>query len=113
VGETPETVASLRGTPFWAPLAALTPTWTRELREIDDLGPGLDRYQPLTMPTLLLRGTESSEHPLSEHPLKEASAALAATLADVRNAYLPGQGHTANALAPAQFADAVGHLLSS
>jgi pimeloyl-ACP methyl ester carboxylesterase len=55
-----------------------------------DLGPSLDRYRHLAVPTLLLLGTETAAH----HQV--ATTALAKTLPDVRVVCLQGEGHTAH-----------------
>jgi pimeloyl-ACP methyl ester carboxylesterase len=105
--EKPENIAFLRQTPAWSPMAALTPTWVRELQEIDALGPDLTRYGKLTMPILLLLGTESAEH-----PLRDASVALSAALANAQIAPLSGQGHTAHMIAPDLVAEVISQFLS-
>jgi pimeloyl-ACP methyl ester carboxylesterase len=104
--EKPENIAFLRQTPVWSAMAALTPTWVRELQEIDHLEPDLTRYEKLTMPILLLLGTESAEH-----PLRDASVALNTTLMDAHIAPLSGQGHTAHMIAPDRVAEVISQFL--
>jgi pimeloyl-ACP methyl ester carboxylesterase len=104
--EKPENIAFLRQTPAWSPMAALTPTWVRELQEIDHLGPDLTRYEKLTIPILLLLGTESAEH-----PLRDASVALNTALTDAHVAPLSGQGHTAHMMAPDLVAEVIRQFL--
>ncbi len=88
------TLAVLRATPLWNRMAALTPTWTRELEVVDRLGPSLDRYAHLSTPTLLLLGTATAAH----HQM--ASAALGKILPNVRTVQLPGEGHVAHLTVP-------------
>jgi len=95
-------IPSMRITPEWAQAKALAPTWTREIEEIDRLGPSLDRYRTLSVPTLLLLGSESAPH-----PLKDTSEALSRTLANARLSEMSGQGHIANLRAPALVAERV------
>jgi pimeloyl-ACP methyl ester carboxylesterase len=102
-----ENIAFLRQTPARSPMAALTPTWVRELQEIDALGPDLTRYKKLTMPILLLLGTESAEH-----PLQGASVALSTALTNAQIASLSGQGHTAHMIAPGLVAEVITQFLS-
>lgn len=92
----------MRAMPAWSQLAALTPTWVRETEALDSLGSDLRRYRAVTCPTLLLAGTESSEH-----PLKDATRELSAIIPDVRIATLEGQGHGAMRLAPEMVARAI------
>ncbi len=89
-------IPSMRATPDWTRAKALAPTWTREIEEIDKLGPSLDRYRTLSAPTLLLLGSESAAH-----PLKDTSEALSRKLPDARLAEMSSQGHIANLRAPA------------
>ena len=88
-------IPSMRTTPDWAQAKALAPTWTREIEEIEKLGPSLDRYRTLSAPTLLLLGSESAPH-----PLKDTTEALSRTLAQARVSELSGQGHIANLRTP-------------
>ena len=90
---------------FWKEMAALTPTWAREVEAIQGLGTGLERYRELAVPTLLLLGTATSDH------VRAAATALEAALPDARTAPLEGQAHLANLTAPQLVADAVAEFL--
>ena len=87
-------IAAIRATPLWSKMAALTPTWTRELEAIDRLPPSLARYAQLSAPTLLLLGTATAAH----H--QGASAALSRILPNVRTVHIKGEGHAAHLTAP-------------
>jgi pimeloyl-ACP methyl ester carboxylesterase len=83
-------VEAMRGSKGWSRLAALVSTWPRELEAMDELPGGVEAYTAITCPTLLLLGTESSEH-----PFRHAMAALYRVLPNVQIASLKGQGHMA------------------
>jgi pimeloyl-ACP methyl ester carboxylesterase len=95
----PSKIKLMRGTPEWMEDRALAHTWTREVEAVEQHGPSLEKYRALRVPTLLLLGALSAEH-----PLKDTTHALAKTLPDARIVDLPGQGHLANARAPALIA---------
>jgi pimeloyl-ACP methyl ester carboxylesterase len=87
----PEQVIELiRTTPLWAPRAALTPTWGRELRVIDAFGADLERFGALTMPTLLIVGEVSPPW------LVDVSRQLRQAIPNSRLAVIPGQAHDAH-----------------
>lgn len=96
----------MRKSRSWAKLAALVPTWPRELVEMDRLGSGVAQYAGIAAPTLLLLGTESTQH-----PFKDAAAALERVIPDFRIARLQGQSHMALRLAPQLVSDHVGAFL--
>jgi pimeloyl-ACP methyl ester carboxylesterase len=102
---TSEQIAELRSSPAWEPMAALTPTWVRELEVIESLPLGVERYGQVSVPTLLLLGTATARH----HA--RASAALAETLPGSRTALLPDQGHQAHVTAPALVAREIARFL--
>lgn len=79
-------------------IAVFATTWTRELAEIDRLGPDVRRYRAITADTLLLVGTETPRH----HVV--ATEALAAVLPSATIRRLEGQGHEAAVTAPELFA---------
>jgi pimeloyl-ACP methyl ester carboxylesterase len=83
-------IEMIRNTPLWAPRAALTPTWGRELRAIDAFGPNLTRFGTLTMPTLLIIGE------LSPPWLVDTSRQLQQAIPDSRLAVIGGQAHDAH-----------------
>jgi pimeloyl-ACP methyl ester carboxylesterase len=97
----------MRGTPEWREELPLAHTWTREVEAVEQHGSSLERYRALGVPTLLLLGMLSAEH-----PLKDTTRALAKTLPDARIVDLPGQGHLANLRAPALVADIIREFLS-
>ena len=82
-------IDAFRRSPLWAPRAALTPTWGREVRAIDTFDPDLTRLSALQMPALLLVGQHSPE------PLVATSHHLASALHDARVSELTGQAHDA------------------
>lgn len=98
-------IASLRATRFWPQIAELAPTLVREWDAIFAFGPSVERYQGLSMPTLLLSGSESMGNP------SFATADLERSLADVRRARLDGQGHDANVTAPKVVAGHIANFL--
>ena len=101
----PEEISALRATPMWNKMAALTPTWMREMEQLDRLESSPDRYKQLSMPTLLLVGTATAAH----HQV--ASTALAKTLPNVQTVHLQGQGHRAHLMASDIFAKEVSNFL--
>ena len=105
-GVTPEQIQALRRSPLWLKMVTLAPSWTREVEAIDRLGPSLNRYRDLQVPTLLLSGTLSAKY-----PLRDAAEALAATLKNVQLSRLEGQGHNAHSLAPTLVAERVAAFL--
>lgn len=98
-------VAGLRQGPLWPGMAALTPTWGREFRALDGLGPDVGRYRAVRTRTLCLLGEATSPHQVA------ATTALAGVLPDVRTVPLPGQGHFAHVAAPDLVAAAVAGFL--
>jgi pimeloyl-ACP methyl ester carboxylesterase len=85
-----EVIELIRTTPLWAPRAALTPTWGREMRVIDGFGADLDRFGTLTAPTLLVVGE------LSPPWLVEVSRQLQRAIANSRLVVIEGQAHDAH-----------------
>lgn len=86
------------------PSAALVDlAWTvpRELRAAAVLGPDLDRYQALAIPTLVLTGDRS---PRRQH---DNAAALSQALPDARIETLAGQGHVAHNSDPRHTAEVI------
>ena len=100
-------VDAIQGTPFWAPMVADAEATLWDLRalarvtrnEVD-----IARFASLTMPVLLLAGSES---PRDNYVTDQ----LAAVLPDQRIAELQGQAHIAQAMAPALFVDTVSEFL--
>lgn len=84
-----QAIEAFRRSPLWAPRAALTPTWGREVRAIDSFDSDLARFSPLQVPTLLLVGQHSPA------PLVATSHHLAGSLHDAQLTELAGQAHDA------------------
>jgi pimeloyl-ACP methyl ester carboxylesterase len=97
----------MRASKAWPRLRTLASTWTRELRAIDSLPSSLRHYAALTCPILLLRGSLSPEH-----PLQDASRALAEVLRDVPVETLMGRGHMALRDDPQTVALLIGDFLA-
>lgn len=98
-------MAALQQAPFWPTVAQLAPSLVREWDAIFNFDPTVDRYQDLSMPTLLLAGSDNLDNPTF------ATTDFADRLADVRMAILEGQGHTANESVPELVADRVAEFL--
>ncbi|MFD9127835.1 alpha/beta fold hydrolase [Kitasatospora sp. NPDC059571] len=86
-----------------ATAADRAPVWAADIRAVDALGVGLDRYASLGLPVTLLEGELSPAH------LRERLADLAAVLPDARVVTLPNCGHTAHRSRPRTVARAVRH----
>jgi pimeloyl-ACP methyl ester carboxylesterase len=100
-----EAVAGLRQAPVWPGMAALTPTWVREIAAIDGLEPGVERYAGISAPVLCLLGELTAAHHVA------ATRALAGVLPQLRTETLPGQEHFAHMAAPELVADVLGRAL--
>jgi pimeloyl-ACP methyl ester carboxylesterase len=94
-------VTGLRQTPLWAGMAALTPTWVRELKEIDALPRGAARYAGITPPITGIVGDRSPAF------LIEATEALAVCVPGLVVERLAGQDHMAHLLAPEAVAEVI------
>ncbi len=105
---TPQAIAAMRVSKAWPRLRALAPSWTRELEAMDTLDPSVDRYAALACPILKLVGALSPEH-----PLRDASRALAAVLPSARVETLEGHGHMAMRDAPERVAKLIENFLNS
>lgn len=97
----------LQSTPTWPQMVARARTCVREWEAI--LGAGLreERYRDVSVPTLLLAGTETTGHP------SFATSQLDEVLPDARTAMLPGQGHMANHAVPGMVARTVSSFLGA
>ena len=98
-------IAAFRQAPFWPKIAQLAPTLVREWDAIFAVGPTVARYRDVSVPTLLLTGSENVRHP------SFATADLDRCLADARIASFDGQGHTANLEVPELVADRIARFL--
>lgn len=98
-------LSMLQSTPVWPKMTARAWTCLREWEAI--LGAGLqeERYREVSVPTLLMAGTETTGHP------SFATSQLEDLLPDVRTAMLDGQGHMANHAVPDVVAETVGSFL--
>jgi pimeloyl-ACP methyl ester carboxylesterase len=103
---TPEEKESLAASPMWDGMVELTPTWSRELEQIDLTVAELADYSALAVRTLLLVGGDSPGL------LRNASSYLYGNMPDVGRSEFPGQNHFAHVMAPAALAGAVRDFLS-
>jgi pimeloyl-ACP methyl ester carboxylesterase len=100
-------IVALRTSRGWPRLRALAKSWIRELEAMDALGADVERYRALSCPSMLLVGKLSPEH-----PMLDASRALAEVLPGVRVEWLSGQGHGAMRMAPEMVARPIGEFLA-
>jgi pimeloyl-ACP methyl ester carboxylesterase len=95
-----DVVSALQQSPEWAMWTADAKASLGDLRALIRHVVVLDRYRMLTMPVMLLVGTESPRG-------LYLTDALAATLPNARVVELMGQAHEGMTTDPQQFADAV------
>jgi len=79
----------MRALPAWQARIAAADTIPREERANREYAWDPDRFRELAVPTVYLRGGDSSE------PFRLAGEALAAALPDCRVVVMPGQRHAA------------------
>jgi pimeloyl-ACP methyl ester carboxylesterase len=101
-----EAMPIFRATPLWGALVPLTPTWTREIEEIDALGDDLTPYASISTPTHLIAGTATTPF------LYQSAHTLAGIIPGARITDLPDRDHVAHVVDPAGFAEAVVAALS-
>ena len=101
-------ILAMRVSKAWPRLRTLAASWIRELEAMDTLDPSVDRYTALDCPVLMLVGSRSPEH-----PLRDASRALATALPGARVETIEGQGHMAARNAPEQVARLIESFLSA
>ena len=94
-------LAALRAQPAWPARVAAAPTIVRELRAIPGVPFDPAKAARITVPTLLLTGSESRD------PFAADTGTVAAALPDARVVVLEGQQHVADILAPQRFAEHV------
>ncbi len=94
-----DAIATMRAQPSWAARVASAPTLPRELRNSPDELFDAGAVANLSVPTLLLRGSESAESLLAD------VRTVADTVPGARVAVLEGQAHSADFLAPEQVAE--------
>jgi pimeloyl-ACP methyl ester carboxylesterase len=97
-------VNAIQSTPFWPPMVADGPATLSDIRTLVKYRFDPARFASLTMPVLLLVGSESPRD-------NYVTDTLAAVLPDARIVELQGQGHVAQALAPQMFVDTVAGFL--
>ena len=102
---TPEETEALAASPLWAGMVELSPTWTRELTEIDKTDVLIEEYSKVDVPTLLLVGEDSPAH------LVGASRHLGQRLTNVTENLLSGQNHFAHVMDPVGIADDIKSFL--
>lgn len=95
----------LQSTPAWPQMTARARTCVREWEAILDAELQVERYRDVSVPTLLLAGTETAGHP------SFATSQLEELLPHVRTTMLPGQGHMANHAVPDVVAGTVSRFL--
>lgn len=100
-GVSDDELSHMRTTPRWENMVALAPQSVCEWEELAEIGLTVDRYRGLQVPTLLLTGTLTKDHP------SFATRALASTLPNARTVLLDGQNHLAHAAAPELVANEV------
>lgn len=96
-----EAIPFIRETPLWASCVPLTPTWVRELREIDALGDDLKPYAEIGDPTHLIAGTATTAF------LYQSAHDLAAVIPGATVTDIEGADHFAHLQDPAGFAKVV------
>jgi pimeloyl-ACP methyl ester carboxylesterase len=96
-----EDIHAIRAQPTWAARVATVHTITREFRAFYDDTFDPERAARITVPVLLLAGTDTPDE------LRDDPETVAAALPDARIAYLEGQQHIADVLAPELFAERV------
>jgi pimeloyl-ACP methyl ester carboxylesterase len=106
-GVAPHELDRLRHSPAWPARLAAAHTIPRELRAINDYGAEMDSFAGITVPVLLLVGSET------EARRRAMATALTRVLPDNRVTELPGQRHAAHQTAPAQFASVIRDFLGA
>ncbi|MFZ8757521.1 alpha/beta fold hydrolase [Microbacterium sp. HMH0099] len=101
-----EAIPFIRETPLWGASAPLTPTWVRELVEIDALGDDLSAYAEIDAPTHLITGTATTPF------LFQSVHDLAAVIPGATVTEIPGADHFAHLSDPAGFAGVVVEAVS-
>jgi pimeloyl-ACP methyl ester carboxylesterase len=104
---TDQVICAMRVSKAWPHLRALAKSWTRELEAMDSQPSKLDCFHGLACPVLLLRGSESLEH-----PMQNSIRALAQVLPHARVETLTGQDHMGLRGAPAMVARLIQDFLA-
>jgi pimeloyl-ACP methyl ester carboxylesterase len=92
-------IRAIRAQPTWPARVATVHTITREFRAFFDDTFDPERAARITVPVLLLAGTDTPDE------LRDDPETVAAALPNARIAYLEGQQHVADVLAPELFAE--------
>lgn len=98
---TEEDIQAIRAQPTWPSRVATVHTITREVRAFYNDAFDPQRAAMITVPVLLLVGADTPEE------LRDDPETVAAALPDARIAFLEGQQHIADVLAPEPFAERV------
>ncbi|HET6393927.1 MAG TPA: alpha/beta hydrolase [Blastococcus sp.] len=91
----------IRQTPLWPGLVELSPTWVRELEQIDGLGADLGHYASISADTHLIAGTATTPF------LRTSARTLADVIPGAGLTELAGLDHFAHVMDPVGFAAAV------
>lgn len=102
-----DSLDAFRSTPAWQERVPRAWTVVREMQAMVDAGAPIDRYGSVSVPTLLLVGTETPEEDVL------AMNQLHDVMPDSRLASLQGQGHLAHLEAPELLANEVARFLAS
>ena len=96
-----EAIPIIKQTPLWAACEPLTPTWVRELEQIDALGDDLTHYGSITARTHLIAGLATTPF------LLQSARELVEIIPGAGLTELPGVDHFAHLSDPVGFAAAV------
>lgn len=107
VGMDEEALSAFQSTPAWQQRVPRAWTVVREMQGMLDAGITFERYGSVSVPTLLLVGTETPEEDVL------ATHRLHAVMPDSQVAELPGQGHMAHLGAPELLANEVARFLAN
>jgi len=101
-----EAIPFIRETPLWSSAVPLTPSWVRELAEIDAVGDDLSGYAEIHDPTVLLAGTATTPF------LYQSSHDLAGIIPGARVIDIEGVDHFAHVTDPVGFTAVVRDALA-
>jgi len=102
-----EAIVEMETTPFWEHMLEHTPHSVIEWKALMQEDLDLERYRDISVPTLMLAGTVTEEHP------SFATQALDDLLPDTRIAMLEGEGHTANLSSPGMVSEKIDEFISA
>jgi pimeloyl-ACP methyl ester carboxylesterase len=105
-GTSPAEAAMFRASPIWPGLVALAPTTVPALDTVNALGFPEDDLRAQQIPTLLLRGSATTDPVIAE-----TADRLSAVLPAVSTVLLDGQTHHALMTAPGLVADAIRNFI--